>query len=248
MTTPVMTYKLSAYEGPIDLLYRLIQAHKLDIYDIPIASLTDQYLDFLERADSKDMDSMSEFVLMAATLIEIKSKLLLPKQIDEEGEADPRQELVDRLLEYKKVKLAAALFMQYEETGDDIFYKAPERDFIKNLKPKESLDDILQDITANRLYAIFQDVLGKKELKVDKVRSSFKAVAKDLYTVEEKTAHIQKLLSIRGFLSFRALIQVCASKSEAVVTFLALLELIKTRQIKVAQEHLFDDIEIRKCA
>ena len=108
---------LEAFEGPFDLLFHLIEKNEIDIYDIPIAQLTEQYIAFLEQAEYKNMDGMSEFLLMAATLIEIKSKLLLPKQKQEQQQQDPREELVNKLLEYKKFKEITEDFKKREETA-----------------------------------------------------------------------------------------------------------------------------------
>ena len=120
-----MQVRLDAFEGPMDLLYHLIEKNEIDIYDIPIASLTEQYLEFLETVEDRDMDGMSEFLVMAATLLEIKSKLLLPRPRNgnDEAEADPREVLVQRLLEYKKIKDAADTLKEKEEEAAQIYYK-----------------------------------------------------------------------------------------------------------------------------
>ena len=124
-----MQVRLDAFEGPMDLLYHLIEKNEIDIYDIPIASLTEQYLEFLETVEDRDMDGMSEFLVMAATLLEIKSKLLLPRPRNgnDEAEADPREVLVQRLLEYKKIKDAADTLKEKEEEAAQIYYKEADR-------------------------------------------------------------------------------------------------------------------------
>ena len=116
--------RLAAFEGPLDLLYHLIEKNEIDIYDIPVAALTEQYLAYLDAAEDRDMDGMSEFLLMAATLLEIKSKLLLPKPKAEEEEGpDPREELVQRLLEYKRIKDATETLKEREEEAALVYYK-----------------------------------------------------------------------------------------------------------------------------
>jgi chromatin segregation and condensation protein Rec8/ScpA/Scc1 (kleisin family) len=141
-----LNIRLDAFEGPIELLYHLIEKHEIDIYDIPIASLTEQYLAYLDAAEDKDMEDMSEFLLMAATLLEIKSKLLLPspKQDAEEAAADPRTELVQKLLEYKKIKDVTGELKQKEEEAAQRFYKKADAS-VKKLKqaPPDKLDEIL---------------------------------------------------------------------------------------------------------
>ena len=117
-----MTVKLDSFSGPLDLLYHLIEKNEIDIYDIPIAALTDQYIEFISREENRNMDGMSEFVLMAATLIEIKSRMLLPKPAENEDEADPREELVQKLLEYKRFKgITETLAMKGEEASRTLF-------------------------------------------------------------------------------------------------------------------------------
>ena len=119
--------RLDAFEGPFDLLFHLIEKNEIDIYDIPIAQLTEQYIAFLEQADYKNMDGMSEFVIMAATLLEIKSNMLLPKQKETEQQADPREELVNKLLEYKKFKEVTQDLKKREETASFVLYKQADK-------------------------------------------------------------------------------------------------------------------------
>lgn len=118
-----LRYKLDVFEGPLDLLLQLIEKNKIDIYDIPIAEITEQYLDYVNRLEEEDLDIVSDFLVMAATLLEIKSRMLLPRELDEEGEEiDPRAELVERLLEYKKYKYISRILREKEEDADRVFY------------------------------------------------------------------------------------------------------------------------------
>ena len=242
--------RLDAFEGPLDLLYHLIEKNEIDIYDIPVASLTEQYLAYLDAAEDRDMDGMSEFLLMAATLLEIKSKLLLPKTKAEEEEGpDPREELVQKLLEYKQIKDATETLREREEDAAQFFYKEADVS-IEKLKEREpeELDAILQGVTLDDLCAAFQQVLERNETKVDRIRSSFRSVQKDLFTISEKMEYIRDLLILRphGETTFHRIFRENAGKMEKVVTFLALLELIKQKEVQITQERNFSEILIRK--
>ena len=225
---------LEAFEGPFDLLFHLIEKNEIDIYDIPIAQLTEQYIAFLEQAEYKNMDGMSEFLLMAATLIEIKSKLLLPKQKQEQPQQDPREELVNKLLEYKKFKEITEDFKKREETAALVLYKEADK-AVEKLKQSNKqdldLDKFLCGITLDNLYEAFTEVMKRRETKVDRVRSSFKSVERDLYTIDEKIDYIRDLLILRPSVSFYTIFRPKAVKMEIVVTFLALLELIKMKEV-----------------
>lgn len=242
--------RLDAFEGPLDLLYHLIEKNEIDIYDIPIASLTEQYMTYLDAAADRDMDGMSEFLLMAATLLEIKSKLLLPKPKQEEKEGpDPREELVQRLLEYKKIKDATETLKEREEEAALIFYKEADASVakLKEQEPQE-LEELLRGITLDDLHTAFLRVMARQETKVDKVRSSFRSVQKDMFTVGEKMEYIRDLLILRphGKTAFHTIFRENAGKMEKVVTFLALLELIKQKEVQITQERNFGEILIQK--
>ena len=240
---------LEAFEGPFDLLFHLIEKNEIDIYDIPIAQLTEQYIAFLEQAEYKNMDGMSEFLLMAATLIEIKSKLLLPKQKQEQPQQDPREELVNKLLEYKKFKEITDDFKKREETAALVLYKEADK-AVEKLKQSNKqdldLDKFLCGITLDNLYEAFTEVMKRRETKVDRVRSSFKSVERDLYTIDEKIDYIRDLLILRPSVSFYTIFRPKAVKMEIVVTFLALLELIKMKEVSVSQKETFSEILITK--
>lgn len=242
--------RLDAFEGPLDLLYHLIEKNEIDIYDIPIASLTEQYLAYLDAAEDRDMDGMSEFLLMAATLLEIKSKLLLPKPKEEEADGpDPREELVQKLLEYKKIKDATETLREREEDASLVFYKEADAS-VEKLKEQEpqNLEDILMGVTLDDLHTAFLQVMARQETKVDRVRSSFRSVQKDLFTVREKMEYIRDLLILRphGATAFHTIFRPQAGRMEKVVTFLALLELIKQKEVQITQERNFGEILISK--
>ncbi|MDO4531423.1 MAG: segregation/condensation protein A [Bacillota bacterium] len=242
--------RLDAFEGPLDLLYHLIEKNEIDIYDIPVASLTEQYLAYLDAAEDRDMDGMSEFLLMAATLLDIKSKLLLPKTKAEEEEGpDPREELVQKLLEYKQIKEATESLREREEDAALVFYKEADAS-VEKLKEREpeELDVLLQGLTLDDLCSAFRRVMERNETKVDRVRSSFRSVQRDLFTVSEKMEFIRDLLILRpnGTTAFHSIFRENAGKMEKVVTFLALLELIKQKEVQITQERNFSEILIRK--
>jgi len=242
--------KTESFEGPMDLLYHLIEKHEIDIYDIPIALLADQFMETISTMPQPDMESMSEFVLMAARLLEIKSKMLLPKlpSDDDEEEEDPRDELVRKLIEYKLFKTAAEGFRDFEAHGVRAVYKGQDETlpFAEMYTGDADVGEVLDGLTLDTLYAAFEEVMKRKELKTDKIRSTFNAVAKDLYTIGEKQAHIRNLVRIYDSVAFNDIFTLDARRMEKVVTFLALLELIKTKEITISQEELFGKIILRR--
>ena len=170
-----ITVKLQAFEGPLDLLLHLIDKNKVDIYDIPIVEITEQYLDYIRQMEQSDMNIMSEFLVMAATLLDIKCRMLLPKEVNEEGEEeDPRAELVEKLLEYKMYK-----YMSYElkdrqiDAGRNLF-KAPTlpREIEEYREPVD-YEQLLGSLTLGRLQRIFKDVVKKQEDRIDPIRSHY---------------------------------------------------------------------------
>ena len=240
-----MTVKLDSFSGPLDLLYHLIEKNEIDIYDIPIAALTDQYIEFISREENRNMDGMSEFVLMAATLIEIKSRMLLPKPAENEDEADPREELVQKLLEYKRFKgITETLAMKGEEASRTLFR---ERDpiideLMKAVEP--DVEESLNGLTMDDLYRAFRDVMIRREKKADRVRSGFSSVKRDSFTVDEKITALKGALRRSGSVKFYDMFGEDSSREEILVTFLALLELIRRHNVSVSQEDAFGEIMI----
>ena len=189
-------------------------------------------------------------LLMAATLLEIKSKLLLPKPKAEEEEGpDPREELVQRLLEYKRIKDATETLKEREEEAALVYYKEADASVAKlKEQPPQELEDLLQGITMDDLYQAFRQVMARKETKEDKVRSSFRSVQKDLFTVGEKMEYIRDMLILHPHekTAFHTIFRRNAGKMERVVTFLALLELIKQKEVQITQEKNFGEIFISR--
>ena len=168
-----ISYKLEHFEGPLDLLLHLIEKNKINIYDIPIVEITEQYLDYVNHMEKEDLNVVSEFLVMAATLLDIKARMLLPAEVDEETgeEQDPRSELVARLLEYKKYKYMALVLQDREDDAGLIFYKDPTvPKEVAKYEPPVDLDELLGDLTLARLQKIFEQVLKRQEDKIDRVR------------------------------------------------------------------------------
>ena len=227
--------KLQVFEGPLDLLLHLIEKNKVDIYDIPIVEITEQYLDYVSKMPKDDLDLASEFLVMAATLIDIKSKMLLPKEVDENGEEiDPRAELVEKLIEYKVYKYAAVELRDMQVYAGKSLYKEPTiPDEVAKYAPPVDLDNLLKDVDLEKLNEIFKMVLKRQMDKIDPVRSTF-----------EKIDYVANKVKKKKRCSFKQLLEEQSSKMEVIVSFLAVLELIKIGQIEVHQERTFDDIYI----
>lgn len=241
-----ISVKLEAFEGPLDLLLHLIDKNKIDIYDIPIVEITNQYMEYIRAMQEKDLNIMSEFLLMAATLLDIKCKMLLPVEVNEEGEEeDPRQELVEKLLQYKMYKYMSYELKDRQLDGERLLFKEETLpDEVKEYKEPVNLDALLEGVTLSKLHAVFQDVMKKQYNKIDPVRSVFGKIEKEEVTVEEKMDYLQEYIQSHRQFRFRELLQKQSSKIQIVVTFLAILELMKTGMIVVEQENTFDEIVI----
>ena len=157
--------KLDAFEGPLDLLLHLIEKNKIDIYDIPIVEITNQYMEYIRAMEQEDLNVMSEFLLMAATLLDIKCRMLLPREVNEEGEEeDPRQELVEQLLQYKMYKYMSLELKDRQVEGELIFFREPDipQEVEEYIEPV-NLDELLSGVTLGRLNQVFQDVLRRQK-------------------------------------------------------------------------------------
>ncbi|HWT26436.1 MAG TPA: segregation/condensation protein A [Mobilitalea sp.] len=243
MSIPV---KLEAFEGPLDLLLHLIDKNKVNIYDIPIVLITEQYLDYIKGMDSKNLEIMSEFLVMAATLINIKSKMLLPvEETEDEEVVDPRQELVDRLLEYKMYKYISEELKDKQMDASRALFKPPTiPPEIADFKEEIDVEGLLSDLTLSKLHAIFQSIIKKQVDKIDPIRSKFGKIEKEEINLASMLIQIQKYGLEHKTFRFSSLFQGKNSKMEVIVTFLGILELIKIGRIRVEQDNLFDDINI----
>lgn len=231
-----LTFKLENFSGPLDLLLTLVKKSKLEIEDIEISKLTEQYLDVMKDISKVDMEVASEFIEYAALLIEIKSKKLLPKvEENDEDELDPEYILKLRLREYQMFKEVNEKLKDLE--SNDKFYKAPEKEANK-------FRIVIKDMQLDMLLDAFVGIMHKVN-KVEKSKES-KEIVKETFTVEQKISSIKDTLISRDKIKFSELFLESASKDEVITTFMALLELIKMQVIRVAQDNLFSDIQIEK--
>ena len=229
---------LESFEGPLDLLYHLIEKEKVDIYDIPISEITDQYIEHINAMKEFDLEVTSEFLIMASTLIEIKSKMLLPKvkkeELEDEDGLDPREELVRKLIEYKKYKEASLELKDREDTYKKIYYKA--REEIEYYE--EELD--LEGVDLSKLMQLYESILERGlDISQD---IEFEEIKRDELTIEESIRDILYVLKLKGEIKFEELFEVDSTKSVIVTTFLAILELIKQKSISIKQTDNFSEI------
>lgn len=239
---------LPAFSGPLELLLHLIEKNKVSIYDIPIALITDQYMEYLDKMGETDLDTMSAFLVMASTLLSIKARMLLPekkKEDDEEEEEDPRAELVQQLLDYKMYHELAGELADREGSAGMVLYKGPTLpDEVKNYEQKVDPKELLDGITLEKLNSVFNDVLRREKNRVDPIRSRFGSIRKEKVSLEQKKGELLSFAREHHRFSFRSILKKSETKTEVIVTFLAVLELMKTGEIKVRQEEIFGDIEM----
>ncbi len=225
--------KLEVFEGPLDLLLYLIRKNEIDIYDIPIANITEQYLEYIELMRMLDLNIAGEFLVMAATLIHIKSKMLLPpeeKEILPEEEEDPREELVRRLLEYKKFKEAAGVLQDLEGQRKKMFTRTAVFELDSGEKFFEaSLFDLITALT--------------RALK-DVPKEVFQKIVKDEFTVEQKVHDLLHMLVKKPLIYLSELFKNAKNKMEIIATFLAVLELIRLKEVLIVQKKSFGEIEL----
>ena len=241
-----IAYKLNVFEGPLDLLLHLIEKNKVDIYDVPIVTITEQYLEYVNGMQENDMDVMSEFLVMAGTLLQIKSKMLLPKQEkEEEEEEDPRAELVRRLLEYKMYKYAALELKDMELDASRNLYKKPTiPDEVKEHKEEVDPADLVDGLTLSMLNDIFKSIMRKQVDKIDPIRSKFGTIEKEEINIEDRMIQIRE--DIRGLkgINFRTLLEAQPTRMNIIITFMSILELMKVGAITIRQEEIFGEIVI----
>ena len=224
-----LTVKLQVFEGPLDLLLYLLDKNKVNIYDIPIVEITAQYMEYIAEMKRQDLDVLSEFLVMAATLIDIKS----------------RAELVQQLLEYKMYKCMAYELKDRQVDAQRVMFKKPTipEEVLEYQEPL-NVEELVSDITLAKLNEIFKSIMRKQQDKIDPLRSKFGKIEKEEVSLEEKTEYLENYATTHKHFSFRSLLEAQSSKVEVIVTFLAILELMKTGKILISQEHIFDDIQI----
>ena len=229
--------KIDAFEGPLDLLLHLIKESKVDIWDIKIVDITNQYLDYIQKMEALNLNIASEYLVMASELVEMKSKMLLPRQQDvmEEDEVDARENLIERLLEYQKYKEMTKNFKELENLRQEFYTKAPE-----NLKEYAEEGTVISyDVTLDDLMSAFQKFLERKKASMPLNTT----VTKKEITVEERRKSIRSILQKKGKVDFFELFDII-TKEYIVVTFLAVLEMAKKQELIIEQEHDFERITV----
>ncbi len=231
------TVKLKVFEGPLDLLLYLIKKNEIDIYDIPIAEITDQYLEYIELMRSLNLDVAGEFLVMASTLIYIKSRMLLPPTEDpgDEVEEDPRKELVERLLEYKRFKEAAEWLAGRPILGQDTFARSS---LVMEVGGGE--EERGEDLSVLLLLEAFKGLLERVE------REEPLEIEIDRFSMVERMKEVLEVLSSDGAVDFSSLVKDISSRTMVVVTFLALLELVRLRMVTVYQIEPFGRIVVKR--
>ena len=221
--------KINVFEGPLELLLHLIEKNKVDIYDIPISEITSQYLSYIRSMEEEELDVMSEFLVMAATLLKIKAKMLLPAGEEEEEEGDPREELVRRLIEYKIYKYASLQLKEREMAAEKSFFRSPDIP-PQVLAYREDVDpqEILSDITLQRLSEVFSFVMRKRQDKHAPIRSEYGAIKQEEIKQEDKMTEVSNYIMKFKNVSFYDLLNEQETKEAVIVTFLSVLELMKT--------------------
>lgn len=242
-----MEFKLTAYEGPLDLLLKLIQKNEIDIHDIPISALTAQYLEEVANLP-QDMEQLSEFLVMAATLLEIKSRMLLPRPKIENAEEpeDPREALVQQLLAYSQAQALAKELSILTPIGEK-FTGVGDRPFLEAFKAEMQSVPEFGTIDLFKLSKIFTELVKRKERRTDKIRAGYGEMPRDKFSVTDKVSFISHALKNGQRLNLFTLFDDCRSKNEMVVTFLAVLEMVRRGLIHAAQSQTFGDVEVFLC-
>lgn len=230
--------KLDVFEGPLDLLLYLIKKSDLDVHDIPIVDVTEQYMKYIEMMQVLDLDVVGDFLVMAATLMHIKSKMLLPPDPSEseEEEGDPRTELARRLEEYKKFKEIAGTLQDKEQERKDLFPRTFDAEEMQQIK--DGAREIYYEANLFDLINALSEALKKVPEEV------LHEIVKEEFTVEQKIHDILHLLLEKDDVIISQLFAESRSKFEVIVTFLAVLELIRLKEVKIVQKENFGDIEI----
>jgi len=223
--------KLDIFEGPLDLLLFLIKRDEIDITDIPIAKITSEYLSLLKLLERLDLEVAGEYILMAATLIRIKSAMLLPKDPDAEEDEDPREELVQALLEYRKFKEAAGQLREHEDHERDVYART---DFSDGAPPSRS--EFVMDRTLIHLLSAFHDVISRIEPE------TIHRVEAEELTVDDRIVELEEMLAEAGQIEFARLFLDLPARWMIVVTFLALLEMARLRRITLSQGRPFEPL------
>ncbi|WP_290771708.1 segregation/condensation protein A [Anaerofustis sp.] len=231
---------LSSFEGPLDLLLHLINKNEIDIYDIPIVEITKQYLEYIYSYNDLDMEVASEFVVMASTLLEIKSKTLLPVETEEnEEETDPREELVNRLIEYKAFKELTKSLKESEQIYNTSLTKDPE--YYSEIKEEY----VIKEIDLSLLSKALRNILIKRKERINEF-SENQTIETDTFSVDDSMLILTKMLEKQDKISFFSLFDKNIKKGYVIATFLATLELLKVNAVKLTQNGVYGDILLEK--
>jgi segregation and condensation protein A len=235
--------KIKQFEGPFDLLLFFIERDELDIYDIPIAQITNDFLAYIQDLEELNIDVASEFILVAATLMRIKARVLLPrKEIDEDGnEIDPRIELTQRLLEYKKYKDILEEMRAFEEERSKKFSKEGMSADLKEIATKALVDIELESLTMFKLLQTFTKLMEKYE---DRNTRTYHEIVRYPYSIENQQNFILKIIKKKGRTTFKNIFAKMENRVHAIVTFLALLEMLNLQQLFIQQREGFNNFEI----
>ncbi|NLY70360.1 MAG: segregation/condensation protein A [Clostridiales bacterium] len=237
----VYKVKLDVFEGPFDLLVYLIENAEMSIYDIQISEITKQYMDYIEDMQKRDIVLAGEFMILAATLIEIKSKMLLPRNRPEdlEGEIeDPRSELVEKLIEYKQYKNIAEYLKMQEEINSRIYVKPKEDLSVYTREPDEFINlDLIQFIKAF-------DIFLRRRKRIEEVKNNYTRIKRQEMSMETKIEQLKRFLTGRRRIKFRDLLVGVKSEYNVILTFVSLLELIRLKSVRVEQKTNFGEISI----
>ncbi len=233
------------FDGPLELLLLLIEKNKVDIYDIPIAEITDQYIAYMDSMEETDMEIVSGFIVMASTLLDIKVKMLLPKEEKPDDEQDdPREELIARLIEYKRCRYNAEVLRAMEGPAARHFYrdgKLPE--YLRAYVPKTDFDELLKDVTREELSRIFSQSLRRMKNAINERAKEFETVKRERISLISRIDGLRKYALRHSRFKFSDILST-GKKEEVIVSFLAVLELMKLGKINVSQERDMGDIEV----
>lgn len=231
--------RIEHFEGPLDLLLHLIGRARIDIEDIFVSEVTGQYLEYVSSMDSLSMDSASEFIEMAATLLYIKSRMILPSEDTETEEEDPEQELIARLKIYKAYKEASEGLKELEDNAGHTYYKLPEEIGF----PEEKFE--LEQITLDSLSSAYLEVLSRQpDAQYEHIEEV--EIRKDAFTIRERSRYILRILNQSGMATFGSLFSEARSRMEVAVTFIALLNMLHKNLVSIKQDNCFEEIYISK--
>jgi len=233
------TIKLLNFEGPLDLLLFFIKRDELDIYDIPIARITKEFLEYIHYMQHLDLEIAGEFLVMAAELMQIKARLLLPPEPGEEEETDPRTHLVQRLVEYKRFKEMSEEMKKHEDEQMKVCYRGY-RSADEHVVEEETSDDLIRDVT-------FFDLIASFKFAMDRMPKKFiHEIEKINVTVEEQITYIEDFFSRRSEATFYEMVKEFKERIRVIITFLALLEVIRSKKLIIRQLQPFGELSIMR--